>query len=102
MTELIAARPQVPGFGDQLDARQRRILQQCIEETCARIEAVLLAAKRHAEIEAEAIDMIFLDPVVQRIERQLDHALVGEVDGVAAAGVIDTVARIVRLQAVVD
>src|SRR5262249_9481348 len=46
MAELIAARPDVPRLGDQLDARQDRILPQRIEEAGARIEAVRLASER--------------------------------------------------------
>jgi hypothetical protein len=41
IADLVAAGTQVPGLGDQLDARQRRILQQRIEEAGARIVAVV-------------------------------------------------------------
>ena len=78
-----------------------RVLHQRIEEAGAGVEAGQLAAQRDAEIEAEAVDVVFLDPVAQRIEGQLDHARVREVDRVAATGVVDAIARIVRLQSVV-
>src|SRR5208282_6455019 len=76
IAELIAARSEVPGLRDQLDPRQGRILQQGVEEACTRIEAVLFAAKSHAEIEAETVHMKFVHPIAQRIECQLNHATV--------------------------
>ena len=57
MAELVAARADVPGLGDQLHARQHRVLAQRVEEAGAGIEAVRLAAERHAEVEAEAVDV---------------------------------------------
>ena len=40
IAELVTARTDIPGFGDQLHAGQQRILTQGVEETGAGIEAV--------------------------------------------------------------
>ena len=65
------------------------------------IETVRLAAERHAEIEAESVDVELRHPVAQRIHHHLQHARVRQVQRVAGAGVVDAVARIVRDEAVV-
>ena len=57
VAELIAARSDVPGFGNQLHARENRILAQRIEETGAGIEAIGLTSERGTEIETETVDM---------------------------------------------
>ena len=100
--ELKAIRAQIPGLGDQLDARERRILQQRGEEARVRIKALAVTAERHAQVEAKAIDMKLAHPIAQRIERQLDHARVREIHGVAAARIIDAMPEVVRRGPVVD
>src|SRR5690606_10909646 len=44
IAELKSTRPDIPGFGDQFHARQKWILQQRIEQSCARIKTIRLAA----------------------------------------------------------
>src|SRR3546814_16071326 len=61
-----------------------------------------LAIERGAEIETEAIDVEFLHPVTQRIHRHADHRRMAEVDGIAAAGIVDVVARCIRQQPVIS
>ena len=63
VTELIAARANVPRLGNQLYALEDRVLSQCVEEARARIEAVGLTAERDAEIEPKAVDMILRHPI---------------------------------------
>ena len=58
-------------------------------------------AERGGEIEAEAVDVADLDPVAQRIHHHLQHARMGEIERVAAAGEIVVEARIVRHQPVI-
>ena len=65
------------------------ILAKRIEETGAGIEAVQLAPERHAEIEAESIDMERRHPVAQRIHHHLQDARMREIQRVAGAGVVD-------------
>ena len=57
VAELIAAGPEVPRLGDQLDRGEHRVLPHRVEEAGAGIEAVAFAAERGAEIEAEAVDV---------------------------------------------
>ena len=99
--DLIAAKTDVPRLGDQLDRRQHRILPDGGQEISAAFEAVRTAAERAGKIEAEAVDMAGLDPVAQRIHHHLQHARMGEVEGIAAAGEVVVVARIVRHQPVI-
>ena len=70
VAELVPARPDIPGFGDQLDAGQDWILAQGVEKARAGIEAIGLAAERDAEIETEAVDMERCHPIAQRVDDQ--------------------------------
>src|SRR5205807_9372896 len=99
--ELITAGAQIPRLGNQLQLRQNGILPECIEESRARIEAVVFAPERGAEIEAEAVDMKRLRPIAQRIEYHLQHARVRKIDGVAGAGVVDEIPPVLRVQPVI-
>ena len=45
IAELVTARADVPGLGNQLDPRQKRILPQRVEKAGAGIKAVGLAPK---------------------------------------------------------
>ena len=58
--DLIAAKPDVPRFGDQLDVGENRILPDRGEEHAVRVER-RGAAERRGEIEAEAVDVEHLD-----------------------------------------
>ena len=86
--QLIAARPDVPGLGDQLDAGQHRILPQRIEKAALRVKAMGLAPQHGGQIEAEAIDMAVLDPVAQRIHHQAQDRRPRQVQRVAGSGVV--------------
>ena len=101
VAELVAAGADVPRLGDQLRVRERRVLAQRVEEAAVRVEAGRFPSERDAEVEAEAVDVELVHPVAQRIHDQLDHARMRRVDRVAAAGVVDAVARVVGHQAVV-
>ncbi|MNM73230.1 hypothetical protein D3C81_849500 [compost metagenome] len=101
VAELVPAGAQVPRFRDQLDAAQHRVLHQRIEEARALVEAVALAPERAAQVETEAVHVVALHPVAQRVHHHLQHARVRQVERVAAAGVVDVVAPVARHQAVV-
>src|SRR5262245_42371232 len=62
-SNAVAVRPQIPGFGDELDAGEPRRLADRVEEAAAWIEAMRLAAQRGGEIEAEPVDMHLHDLV---------------------------------------
>jgi hypothetical protein len=62
---------------------------------------VQLAPERDAEIEAETVDMERRGPVAQRIHHHLQYARMGQIDGVAGAGVVDAMPAIVLNQAII-
>ena len=101
IAELVAAGSDVPGFRDELDRGERRVLAQRVEKAAVRIEAARFASERDAEVEAKAIDVELVDPVAQRVHDELDHARMRGVNGIAAAGVVDALARIVGQQPVI-
>ena len=59
------------------------------------------AAERGGEIEAEAVDVIRLDPQPQRVHDHLQHARMRELERIAGAGEILVVARLVGQQPIV-
>src|SRR5690606_29850775 len=64
------------------------------EEDGMMVEGLALPAERTGKIEAEPVDMAFLDPVSQRVHDHLQHALMAQVDGVAAARRVEIIARV--------
>src|SRR5262245_49728209 len=101
MPELISARTNVPGLGDQFDAREPWGLANGIKESAARIEAVGLASERGREVKSEAVDVHFGNPIMERIENHLQDARMRKVERVARSRVVDSVAGLVCLQTVV-
>ena len=80
---------------------QHRILPQDVEERAEPVHLVQLACERGREVEPEAVDMHFGDPVPQRIHQQLQHAGMLHVQRVAGTGVVHVEARLIRLQPIV-
>ncbi len=101
VAELVAVGADIPRLGDHLDGGEHRVLPHGIEEPRTRIEAQPLAPQRHAQVEAEAVDVAGLDPVAQRVHHHLQHARVRQVERIAAARVVDVVAFLARHQPVV-
>jgi hypothetical protein len=101
VAHLIAAGAAVPGFGDQLDLAQHRVLAAGDEEAVALAVAVVVAAEDGRQVEAEAVHVHLAGPVAQRVGDQLQHARVAQVEGVAGAGIVDVEALVVGHQAVV-
>ena len=99
--DLIAARADVPRFGDQLRFGEHRILPDRGEERRTAIKAVRTARKRGRKIEAEAVDVADLDPIAQRVHDKLENTRMGEVERVAAAGEVIVIARLVRQKPIV-
>src|SRR5205085_2281225 len=62
---LVAVFTQVPWLGDQLHARDNRILVDSVEEPRQLVHCVQLARQRRSQVEAEAIDVHLLHPVAQ-------------------------------------
>ncbi len=99
--ELVAARPDVPGFGDQPQRLQHRILLDCREQRCARLEAGAAAAQGRGEIEPEAVDAAETRPGPQGLHHQADHGGVIGGKDVAAAGIVDVAGRVGLIEPVV-
>src|SRR5690606_22229262 len=51
VAELIAVRPDIPRFGDQLDGVQHRVLGDRVEEDRAGVELIVFAAELRREVE---------------------------------------------------
>ncbi|MNU90348.1 hypothetical protein D3C71_802130 [compost metagenome] len=93
--ELVAAGADVPRLGDQFDLAQHRVLAHRVQEAARRVEALALASQNRGQVEAEAVHVHVLHPVAQRIHHHAQCTGVGQVEGVAGAGVVDVVARVV-------
>ena len=101
LAHLIAAGADVPGFGDQLDAGEHRVLPAGVEKAAALVEAVVLARQDRGEVEAEAVHVHLGDPVAQAVGDHLQHPGMADVDGIAGAGVVHVAPAVVRQQPVV-
>ena len=99
--DAVAAVAEVPGFRDQLDAPQHRILPDRLEEGGALRHLEGGAGEGRRQVEAEPVDVVGLDPVAQAVQHQLQHARVRQVERVAAAGAIPIEARVIRHQLVI-
>ena len=94
VAEPIAIHAQIPGFGNQLDALEHRVLAD-------RGEKGAFARQCRGQIEAEAVDVHFLDPVTQCVHDQLQNARMREIQRIAAATEVFIAHRVVGRQAVV-
>src|SRR5215470_18200191 len=61
LADLIAAEADFPGFGDELDLRQHRILADRGEEAARAVKAARPARQRGGEVEAKTVDLADLD-----------------------------------------
>src|SRR5690606_40437778 len=90
VAELVAAGADVPGLGDQLRAREHRVLGDRLKERRARDQGRAamrrLAPEHRRQVEAEGVDVHLLDPVAQRIEHELQYARMPGVERIARAG----------------
>src|SRR5882724_7985142 len=99
--DLVSAGSQVPRLCDQLDAGQDRILATAVEKAAALVEAVRPAAEYRRQVEAESIDPHLGCPVSQAVHYHLQDARIAEVQRIARAGIVDVVARVLGLEAIV-
>src|SRR6185369_18079837 len=102
ISDLIAVLTKVPGLGDQFDVRQLRVLAHAMEETALLIDQAIGPAERRREVEAEAVDMHFGDPVTQAVHHHLQRSRMHGIERVSGAGVIDVMARIFGVETIVD
>ena len=101
VADLVAAGPDVPRLGDQLDLADDRVLLHELEERREPVDVVELAGQRRGEVEAEAVDVHLGHPVAQRVHDQLQRVGVPDVEGVPGARVVHVVALVVLDQPVV-
>jgi len=66
--ELVAAYPQIPRLRDQLDIGKCGLGTQRLENRGMGVEAAGVATQHRCQIEAETIDMHFLDPVLEAVD----------------------------------
>src|SRR5690242_3014606 len=98
VANLVAARPNIPWLGDQLNLRQHRILVNNIEERREPILVVQTARECRGEVKAKPIGMHVQHPVAQAVHDQLQGARVQHVQAVASASVIHIEARAIGHQ----
>ena len=101
VADLVAARADVPGLGDQLDLREHRVLVDDVEERAQAVDVVELSRQGARQVEAEAVDVAVDHPVAQRVHDQPQHARVHDVERVAGARVVHVVAQVVGHEPVV-
>ena len=93
--DLVAVRPDVPRLGDHLDPAEHGVLAERLLEGVLLVDVVaLVAQQRGDQVEAEAVDAHLGDPVAQRVQDEPQHAGLGGVDRVAAAGDVVVVAPV--------
>ncbi len=101
VADLVAAGPQVPRLGDQLDLRDDRILVNDVEKRAQLVHFVQLAGQRARQIEAKPVDVHVPDPVPQAVHDQLQDPRIAHVERIAAAGEVHVVPRILGREPVV-
>ena len=101
VAHLVAAGPNVPGLGDELDLGHHRVLLDEFEEGGELVHVVELAGQGGGEVEAEAVHVHFRDPVAQRVHQQLQRVRLADVQRVAGAGVVHVVLLVALHQPVV-
>ena len=67
VAHLVASFPQIPGFGNQFDGGQHRILVNDIEEGGQAIHLVEFPGQGRGQVEAKAVHVHLQHPVAQTI-----------------------------------
>src|SRR6185312_15555730 len=74
IADLVAARADIPGFGDQLDLGDRRVLVDDVEKGAEAVDLVKLPGQRARQVETEAVDVHLRDPVAKAVHNKLENA----------------------------
>ena len=98
--QLIAAGPQIPGFGNQFDTAQHRVLPDRIQKPTIGVKPIRLARQHRGQIKPKPVHMHHLHPIAQRIHHHAQHHRMRDIQRVPGAGVIDVIAFVV-LQAII-
>ncbi|CAB4743432.1 unannotated protein [freshwater metagenome] len=100
LADLIAAGADIPRLGDELDPPEHRILLDRRHEAAEHVDIVEGAGEGGGEVEPKAVDMHLGDPVSKGVHDELQHVRLGDVERIAAAGVVGVVPA-ARLEPVV-
>ena len=87
--EPVAARPEVPGLGDEFQIPQDRVLVDRRQQRRMRVETFGAAGKGGGEVETEAVHPAVKRPNAQGVHGEAQDGGMVEPQDVAAAGVID-------------
>ena len=98
---MVSVRAGIPGFGDELDFRQHRILGDGVEKARMLVEHAANSGESRREIEPETVDPHLFDPVAQAVHHHPQHIGVPESKGVAGTGEIVAVPLVAFHQVVV-
>ena len=72
-----------------------------IEKRAEPVNVMKLARQSGGKIEAKTVDVHLRDPIAQAVHDQLQHSRMGHIEGVAAAGIVHVVARVVLHQTII-
>ena len=89
LPETIAARPDIPRLGNELQLAQHGILLDGLEQRRRGVETVGAPAERGREVEAKSVHAGDLGVVAKRVEREAQRRRPVERHRVAATGVVD-------------
>src|SRR5690606_24286454 len=73
ISNLVATFSEIPGFGDQLDLRDDRVLVYNVEEPAQPVYFMQFPCKGGSQVEAETVDMHFDNPVAQTIHNDPEN-----------------------------
>ena len=98
---LVSAGTQIPWLGDQLDARDDRILLDDIEECRQFVDFLELTRQCGRKIESESVDVHFSDPIAQTVGNELQRVWRAHEQRVSSACGVEIVPAVVVDQTIV-
>ena len=83
IAQVIAALADVPGFDNQLQTSQYRVLIQNLEKTAVRLE-IGFASQYGSQVETEAVNMKLFGPIAQAVCRPTGNVATDNIERIAA------------------
>ena len=80
---MITALSDVPGFDNQFQTSQNRVLIQNLEKTAIRLE-IGLASQYGSQVETETVDMKLFGPIAQAVCRPTGNIATDNIERIAA------------------
>ena len=102
LAELIAARADVPGFRDEFQFAQYRVLQQRREKRRLSVKTFGSARERCRQIETKSVHAAKFGPGAQGVEREARGRRAVHRENIAAARVIYVMARRIWAQSIIS